>query len=57
MDKQIIDYTTRIWHNIKNEQTMHSIMDKAHPHHGEQKKPDTKESLLHESIYMKLKNM
>lgn len=35
---------------------MHNIMDEFHILHDEQKKPDTKENRLHNSIHMKFKN-
>lgn len=54
MDKQTVLYSNRMQHKNWKEQTTntYSNTDESQTHNAEQKKLDTKENILYDSIYI-----
>ena len=54
MDKQTVLYSNRMQHKNWKEQTTntYSNTDESQTHNAEQKKLDTKENILYDSIYL-----
>lgn len=51
---QCVDY---LWDVHKNESTTNKHMEETHTPNVEQKKPDTTENILYDSIYVKCKKI